>query len=158
MLEYWRSQPYTLQQFRDGSYREILQQPQQQQQTQQTTPQLIKAQPITLSTTPTLSPSPSPQSQKITTMSNAKKRPSPSTVMLDIEKRQKIANIRNAQITAEPPKGLKWEDISSISNVFHCGKSTYFAEVRWNRPDTISFIPTRIIRKHNPLKVSLLLF
>lgn len=82
-----------------------------------------------------------------------KKRPSPSASMLEIEKKRKLDDIKSSQLTAEPPKGLTWDDITCIVNVFHCGSNTYFAEVRWTRPDTVSYIPTRCIRRFNPLKV-----
>jgi hypothetical protein len=93
------------------------------------------------------------QKESIAPINTTKKRPTPSAVMLEIEKKQKMEDIRSAQLTAEPPKGLTWNDISCVNNVFHCGKTTYFAEVKWNKPDTVSYIPTRIIRKYNPLKV-----
>jgi hypothetical protein len=73
--------------------------------------------------------------------------------MLELEKKKKLADVREAQITAEPPQGLTWQDIHSVNNVFYSGKSTYFAEVRWNRMDLVSYVPTRIIRQFNPLKV-----
>lgn len=126
VLEYWNSQPYTLQAFRSGTH--------------ESAKTLVEG-----LQTPRKEGSPSVSSQK--------RRPTPSTVMLEIEKKQKIEDIRQAQITAEPPKGLTWKDIASVHNVFHCGKSTFFAEVRWIKLDTVSYVPTRIIRKNNPLKV-----
>lgn len=82
-----------------------------------------------------------------------KKRPIPSAVLLEMEKKRKLDSIKSSQLTAEPPVGLSWEDIKTVENVFHCGSSTYFAEVRWTKPDTVSYIPTRILRLANPLKV-----
>lgn len=73
--------------------------------------------------------------------------------MLEIERKQKLNDIKAATITAEPPAGLTWSDVDYINNLFHCGTSTYFVEVTWNKPDTISFVPTRLLRKHCPLKV-----
>lgn len=120
MLEYWNTQPYTLQAFRSNSHSEK------------------NPRELSFSTT-----APQP-----------KKRPTPSAVLLELEKKRKLADIREAQITAEPPRGLTWQDINAINNVFYSGKSTYFAEVKWTRHDLVSYVPTRIIRKNNPLKVT----
>lgn len=73
--------------------------------------------------------------------------------MLEVEKKQKLNDIKSAKLTAEPPTGLTWNDIDSIKNIFHCGTETYFAEVKWTKSDTVSFIPIRLLRKFNPLKV-----
>ncbi|GAA5810562.1 hypothetical protein MFLAVUS_003985 [Mucor flavus] len=86
-------------------------------------------------------------------LSNTKFKPSPDAVMLEIERKQKLNDIKAATITAEPPAGLTWSDVDYINNLFHCGTSTYFVEVTWNKPDTISFVPTRLLRKHCPLKL-----
>ncbi|KAI9363824.1 hypothetical protein BD770DRAFT_380536 [Pilaira anomala] len=110
--DYWRKQPYTLEDFRNGTHK-----------------------------------------KKVKLSSSNKKRPVPSAVMLEVEKKQKLNDIKSAKLTAEPPTGLTWNDIDSIKNIFHCGTETYFAEVKWTKTDTVSFIPIRLLRKFNPLKL-----
>lgn len=127
-MEYWNTQPYTLQAFRTNSH-------------------LDKG-----SRDANNSYSTAAQQQQL--QQQPKKRPTPSAVLLELEKKRKLTDIRDAKITAEPPQGLTWQDIKAINNVFYSGKNIYFAEVRWTRPDMVSYIPTRIIRKNNPLKVS----
>ena len=115
MSNYWHSQQYTLQEFKNRTHQSV--------------------------------------DAVLREKKSASPKPSPQQVMLEMEKRRKLNEVREAQISAEPPVGLTWQDISAVKNVFYSGKSTYFAEIRWMRPDVVSYIPTRIIRRNNPLKV-----
>ncbi|KAI8970505.1 hypothetical protein BDB01DRAFT_855422 [Pilobolus umbonatus] len=61
--------------------------------------------------------------------------------------------ITKAQLSAAPPKKNGWDDIEYITNIFHCGNDILFAEIVWKNHKEATFIPTRLIRKYNPLKL-----
>ncbi|KAI9486370.1 MAG: hypothetical protein EXX96DRAFT_548793 [Benjaminiella poitrasii] len=73
---------------------------------------------------------------------------------VNIDRKQIIQEIKASQISSTPPAGYLWTDIYSVENVFYNEPNVYFAEVKWskNEPKT-TYIPTRILKKHNPLKL-----
>jgi hypothetical protein len=82
-----------------------------------------------------------------------KKRPA-SSQSTKVDRKQLAQEIKSSQISTAPPSGLVWSDIDAIVNVFHSEPSTYFAEVKWTNGQRNTYIPTRIIKKYSPLKVS----
>ncbi|CEP18616.1 hypothetical protein [Parasitella parasitica] len=81
-----------------------------------------------------------------------KKRPA-SSQATKIDRKQLAQEIKSSQISTSPPTGLVWTDIDAIVNVFHSEPNTYFAEVKWPGGKRNTYIPTRIIKKYNPLKL-----
>jgi hypothetical protein len=69
------------------------------------------------------------------------------------QRQQLIKEIKASQLSAAPPTGYTWSDIQAIVNVFHTPPNVYFAEVEWPKQTKTTYIPTRIIKKYNPLKV-----
>lgn len=68
--------------------------------------------------------------------------------------------IINAKLSGKPPEGKTWDDVDHVVNVYNCGSNILFAEIKWKRyspNDHVNntFIPTRILRKIYPLKVSI---
>lgn len=75
------------------------------------------------------------------------------------DEQSKVESIINAKLSAKPPEKRTWNDIDCVVNVYHCGNSILFAEVKWKSDEEYdrvnnTFIPTRILRKTCPLKVS----
>ncbi|RCI02777.1 hypothetical protein CU098_007965 [Rhizopus stolonifer] len=78
---------------------------------------------------------------------------SPSPARL--ERSQWIHQVKMSEIKAAPPLGYMWKDIEAIVNVFKTEPNIFFAEVKWPGIQVNTYIPTRIIKKYNPIKVSL---
>ncbi|KAI7907030.1 uncharacterized protein BX663DRAFT_494584 [Cokeromyces recurvatus] len=71
-----------------------------------------------------------------------------------VDRKQIIQEIKASQISSTPPAGYLWSDIDSVVNVFYNEPNVYFAEVKWSQDEQKNtYIPTRILKKHNPLKL-----
>ncbi|KAG1409157.1 hypothetical protein G6F60_000886 [Rhizopus arrhizus] len=76
-----------------------------------------------------------------------------------LDEQSKVESIINAKLSAKPPEKRTWNDIDCVVNVYHCGNSILFAEVKWKSDEEYdrvnnTFIPTRILRKTCPLKAN----
>ncbi|KAI8366527.1 hypothetical protein BD560DRAFT_400583 [Blakeslea trispora] len=69
------------------------------------------------------------------------------------ERQQYIQKVQLSEIQAAPPTGYTWDDIEAVVNVFKTEPNIFFAEVKWPRLDVNTYIPTRIIKRYNPLKL-----
>jgi hypothetical protein len=130
-MVYWSTQPYTLEAFRSDTH------------TKKEGDNITKKRPANPTSS---SRNSSPRKRSATA--------SPSLSNTRLERQQLIKEIKAAQISAAPPVGYTWSDIEDITNVFYSEPNIFFAEVKWPKQPKPTYIPTRIIKKYNPLKVS----
>ena len=71
-----------------------------------------------------------------------------------IDRNEYVQKVQLSEIQATPPTGYTWNDIEAVVNVFKTEPNIFFAEVKWPRLDVNTYIPTRIIKRYKPLKVS----